>query len=136
MIENAIKRYHNKAIDSAAVIQELIAIAKEIENAKRRGEELNLTEEELAFYDALSNNESAREILGTEVLSEIARELTDTLRKNISIDWEVRETVRATLRVKIKRLLRKYGYPPDKQQIAADLVLKQAETISKEWIKT
>ncbi|AEK19763.1 HsdR family type I site-specific deoxyribonuclease [Methanococcus maripaludis X1] len=134
MIENAIKRYHNKAIDSAAVIQELIAIAKEIENAKRRGEELHLTEEELAFYDALSDNDSAKEILGTEVLSEIARELTDTLRKNISIDWEVRETVRATLRVRVKRLLKKYGYPPDKAQIAADLVLKQAETISKEWM--
>lgn len=133
MIEDAIKRYQSKAITSAQVIQELIDIAKQIREDKSKGKELGLTDEEEAFYDALANNQSAIDILGDQMLKKIAIELTDIVKKNASIDWTIKKNVQANLKVQIKRLLKKYGYPPDKQQMAADLVLEQAESFAGVW---
>jgi type I restriction enzyme R subunit len=99
----------------------------------KRGEKLNLTEDEIAFYDALADNESAIEALGNETLKTIARELVETVRKNVSVDWTLRESVQAKLRVMVKRTLKKYGYPPDKQQKATDTVLEQAKLLCKDW---
>lgn len=101
--------------------------------AHLRGEELNLSEEELAFYDALEVNDSAVKVLGDETLRTIARELADTIRKNVTIDWTLKESIQAKLRVMVKRVLRKYGYPPDKQKKATDTVLEQAAMICKDW---
>ena len=101
--------------------------------ANRRGEKLNLTEEELAFYDALETNDSAVKILGDETLRTIAHELVKTIRKNVTIDWTVKEGVKAKLRTMVKRILRKYGYPPDKQEKATQTVLAQAELLCAEW---
>ncbi|MBN1155830.1 type I restriction endonuclease subunit R [candidate division KSB1 bacterium] len=134
MLEDAITKYNNRSIDAAQVIMELVEIARNLQEAQKRGERLNLTDEEIAFYDALANNQSARDILGDEILTKMARELSDKIRKNTSIDWKFRETVRAKLRVMVKRLLRDYGYPPDKQQMATDLVLEQAEVLSEYWV--
>jgi len=134
MLENAIKRYQNRAIETVQVIEELIALAKDMREADRRGEKLRLSEEELAFYDALEVNDSAVRVLGEPILKTIARELVETVRKNVSIDWAVRETVRAKLRVLVKRILRKHGYPPDKQEKAAQTVLEQAELLCTEWV--
>ncbi len=136
MLEEAILKYQNRSIDSAQVIAELIDLAKNIREAHTRGEELGLSDEEIAFYDALADNESAKEILGDEVLKKIAREMTEIVKKNTSIDWKLRETVRAKLRVIVKRLLKKYGYPPDKTLMATDLVLEQAEVLSDKWSET
>lgn len=136
MLEIAIKKYQNRGIDSAQVIAELIELAKEVREAQKRGEELGLTDEEVAFYDALADNGSAREILGDELLKKMAIELTELIKKNTSIDWKLRETVRAKLRIMVKRLLKKYGYPPDKQAMATDLVLEQAELLSDKWVET
>ncbi|MBI5072660.1 DUF3387 domain-containing protein, partial [Candidatus Woesearchaeota archaeon] len=133
MLEEAIRKYQNRSIDSAQVIQELIKIAREIRDDKSRGKELGLTEEEEAFYDALDDHDGARDALGDDILKEMARELSELVRKNATIDWTLRETVQANLRRMVKRLLRKYGYPPDKQQMATDLVLKQAELFAEEW---
>lgn len=133
MLEETIRRYQNRAIEAAQVIEELIALAKEMRNANARGEKLGLSEEELAFYDALETNDSAVKILGDKILKTIARELVETVRKNVTIDWTIRENVRAHLRVLIKRILRKYGYPPDKQEKATQTVLEQAEVLSEEW---
>ncbi|PIN79451.1 DEAD/DEAH box helicase, partial [Candidatus Woesearchaeota archaeon CG10_big_fil_rev_8_21_14_0_10_34_8] len=133
MLEEAIRRYQNRSIDSAQVIQELIELAKQIRDDKSRGKELGLSEEEEAFYDALDDNDGARDTLGDDVLKIMARELSELVRKNASIDWTLRETVQANLRRMVKRLLRKYGYPPDKQQMATDLVLKQAELFADDW---
>lgn len=116
------------------MIEELIKLAREMREAEARGEELGLSEEELAFYDALAVNESAVEVLGDEALREIARELVEALRKSVTIDWTMRENVRAQLRVKVKRILRKRGYPPDGQETATQTVLEQAETLSREWL--
>ena len=112
MLEQTVRRYRNRAIEAAQVIEELIALAKEMREADRRGEELGLTDDELAFYDALETNDSAVKILGDEVLRGIARELVDTVKRNTTIDWTMREDVRAQLRVLVKRILRKHGYPP------------------------
>ena len=101
--------------------------------AQKRGEQLKLTEDEVAFYDALEVNDSAVKVLGDDTLKNIARELVETVRNNTTIDWTVRETVRAKLRVMVKRILRKYGYPPDKQEKATITVLQQAELIAKDW---
>jgi type I restriction enzyme R subunit len=101
-----------------------------------RGIKLNLTEEEIAFYDALADNESAKQVLGDETLHKMARELVETVRKNVRTDWTLRENVQARLRVLVKRLLKKYGYPPDKQQIATDTVLDQAKLLCKDWAET
>jgi type I restriction enzyme R subunit len=133
LLEESIRRYQNRAIEAAQVIEELIALAKEMREASARGEQLGLTEEELAFYDALETNDSAVKVLGDEALRLIARELVETVRKNVTIDWTLRENVRAQLRVLVKRILRKYGYPPDKQEKATQTVLEQAEVLSAEW---
>ncbi len=133
MLENALKKYQNRAIETAQVIEELIALAKEMNAANARGETLGLTEDELAFYDALETNDSAVKVLGEPTLKKIARELVTNVRKNVTIDWTVRENVRAQLRVQVKRILRKYGYPPDKQDKATATVLEQAAVLSAEW---
>ena len=133
MLEEAILKYQNRSIDSAQVIALLIEQAKQIRKELDRGEELGLTDEEIAFYDALADNGSARDILGDDTLKIIARELSEKVREKATIDWKQRESVRAELRVMVKRLLKKYGYPPDKTAMATDLVLQQAETMSELW---
>jgi type I restriction enzyme R subunit len=133
MLEQTLRRYQNRAIEAAQVIEELIRLAKEMREASARGEQLGLSEDELAFYDALETNDSAVKVLGDETLRTIARELVETVRRNVTIDWTLRETVRAQLRVLVKRILRKYGYPPDKQEKATQTVLEQAEALSGEW---
>lgn len=129
MLERSIRAYQNRSVQTATVIEELIALAKEMREAERRGEDLGLTDEELAFYDALETNDSAVAVLGDETLRTIARELVETVRNNVTIDWTVRENVRAKMRVVVKRVLRKYGYPPDKQESATETVLEQAELL-------
>jgi type I restriction enzyme R subunit len=133
LLERSIRRYQNRAIETAQVIEELIALAKDMRAANARGEELGLTEDELAFYDALETNDSAVKVLGEPTLKTIARELVATVRKNVTIDWTLRENVRAQLRVVVKRILRKYGYPPDKQEKATQTVLEQAALLSETW---
>ncbi len=139
LLEQAIRRYQNRAIEAAQVIEELIALAKEMREADRRGEVLGLSEEELAFYDALETNDSdvgahgRAPLLGEPRLRTIARELVATVRSNVTIDWTLRENARAHLRVLVKRILRKHGYPPDKQDKATQTVLEQAELLSAEW---
>ncbi|MBZ0159150.1 MAG: type I restriction endonuclease subunit R [bacterium] len=133
MLEQAIRRYQNRAVEAAQVIEELIALAREMREADARGEQLGLAEDELAFYDALETNDSAVKVLGDDTLRHIARELVATVRANVTIDWTVRENVRAHLRVLVKRILRKHGYPPDKQEKATQTVLEQAEVLSAEW---
>ncbi|MDP2766765.1 MAG: DUF3387 domain-containing protein, partial [Candidatus Methanoperedens sp.] len=133
MLEKAIRRYQNKNIETAQVIEELIELAKEMREARDRGEKLNLKEDELAFYDALEVNDSAVKVLGDEVLKKIAQELAQTVRNNISIDWTLKESVQAKLRVMVKRVLKKHGYPPDKQKKATETVLEQAVLICKDW---
>jgi type I restriction enzyme R subunit len=133
MLEQTLRRYQNRAVEAAQVIEELIALAREMREARARGEQLGLSEEELAFYDALETNDSAVKVLGDETLRTIARELVETVRRNVTIDWTLRENVRAQLRVLVKRILRKYGYPPDKQEQATQTVLEQAEVLSELW---
>ena len=133
MLEQTLRRYQNRAIEAAQVIEELIALAKEMRAAAARGEELGLTEDEMAFYDALETNDSAVQVLGDETLRGIARELVETVRRNVTIDWTLRENVRAQLRVLVKRILRKHGYPPDKQEKATQTVLEQAALLSAGW---
>jgi type I restriction enzyme R subunit len=129
MLENSIRKYQNRAIETVQIIEELIGLARDIRESDKRGEELNLNEDEIAFYDALGVNDSAVKVLGDETLRTIAQELVKVVRANVTIDWTVRENVRAQLRVMIKRILRKYGYPPDKQAMATELVLEQAAVI-------
>ena len=129
MLEQSIRRYQNRAIEAAQVIEEMIGLAKDMRRAHERGEALKLSEEELAFYDALETNDSAVKILGDDTLRTIAREVAEAVRKNVTIDWTMRENVRAQLRVIVKRILRKYGYPPDKQEKATKTVLEQAEVL-------
>jgi len=133
LLEDAIRRYQNRAIETAQVIEELIALAKAMREADRRGENLGLTEDEIAFYDALEVNDSAVKVLGDETLRTIAQELVRTVRENVRIDWTARENVRAQMRVMVKRILRRYGYPPDKQARATELVLEQAEVLCRDW---
>jgi len=129
MLEKTIRAYQNRTIETAAVIQELIELAKHMREAHQRGEQLHLTEEELAFYDALEVNDSAVKVLGDEALRKIAQELVDTVHRNVTIDWTVKESARARIRAMVKRILRKYGYPPDKQDKATATVLEQAEIL-------
>jgi len=129
MLKEALRKYHNQAIAAAQVIEELIAIAKEMRAAQRRGERLGLTEDEAAFYDALAANESAVEVLGDETLKSIAQELVERVRKSVTVDWSRRESARDQLRVLVKRILCKHGYPPDKQEQATQLVLEQTEVL-------
>ena len=133
MLEQTLRRYQSRAIEAAQVIEELIGLAKDMREANARGERLGLSEDELAFYDALETNDSAVQVLGDDTLRDIARELVDTVRRNVTIDWTLRENVRAQLRVLVRRILRKYGYPPDKQAKATQTVLEQAEVLSESW---
>ena len=134
LLEDAIKAYTNKSIETAQVIQELIDLAKKIREEQNRGKDLGLNDDEVAFYDALADNESAKDVLGDETLRVIARELVSTVKKNITIDWSVRESVQAKLRLIVKRILRRYGYPPDKQEKATITVLEQAKRLGQGWV--
>lgn len=136
MLENAIKKYHNKILTAAEVIEELIKLSKDIVEMDAEAKSMDLTDFEYAFYTAVANNESARELMQQDTLRELAVVLTDTIRKNASIDWQIKESVRAKLKVAVKRLLRKYGYPPDMQMLATETVLKQAELIANELTST
>jgi type I restriction enzyme R subunit len=133
MLEQTIRRYQNRAIEAAQVIEELIQLARDMRAANARGQVLGLSEDELAFYDALETNDSAVKVLGDETLRGIARELVETVRNNVTIDWTLRENVRAQLRVLVKRILRKHGYPPNKEEKATQTVLEQAALLSAEW---
>lgn len=132
-LEDAIARYHANAITTAEVLQELIKLAQDIRSARSRGEEQGLSQDEIAFYDALAENESALQVIGDDKLRVIAHELLVSLRENVSVDWAHRESARARLRVLVKRILRKYGYPPDLQDAAVQTVLQQAEALTAEW---
>ena len=133
MLEQTLRRYQNRAIEAAQVIEELIELAREMREASSRGEKLGLSEDELAFYDALETNDSAVQVLGDETLRAIAQDLVQTVRSNVTIDWTLRENVRAQLRVLVRRILRRHGYPPDKQEKATITVLEQAELLSEGW---
>ena len=133
MLERTIRHYQNRAIEAAQVIEELIGLARKMREANARGERLRLSEEELAFYDALETNDSAVQVMGNEKLRTIAQELVETVRNNVTIDWTLRENVRAHLRTLVKRILRRHGYPPDKQEKATQTVLEQAEVLSTGW---
>ncbi len=133
MLGQSLSRYQNRAIEAAQVIEELIELARQIRESNARGEALGLNEEEVAFYDALEANDSAVQVLGNDTLRAIAQELVTTVCANVTIDWTMRENVRAHLRVLDKRILRKNGYPPDKQEKATRTVLEQAEMLSQEW---
>jgi type I restriction enzyme R subunit len=135
MLEEAIRKYQNRAIEAAQVIEELIALAKDMREAQKRGEKLGLNEDEVAFYDALEVNDCAVKVLGDDILKTIAHELVAAVRRNVSVDWTVRENARAHIRVVVRRILRRYGYPPDKQEKATQTVLEQAEVLCKDFIE-
>ena len=133
MLADVILRYQNRSIETAQVMEELIAMAKKFREAAGRGETLGLGDDEVKFYDALANNESAVRELQDETLKKIAQELTANLRENLTVDWSERESVRAKLRLMVKRILRKYKYPPDLADAAVELVLEQAQSLGQEW---
>jgi type I restriction enzyme R subunit len=133
MLREAIRKYENRTVEATQIIAELIKLAKDMREAYQRGDKINLTEDEIAFYDALEVNDSAVKILGDETLQQIARELVESIKSNVTIDWTKRANVRAKLRLAVKKILRKYGYPPDKQEKATQTVLEQAEVIAKDW---
>jgi len=133
MLEKAIRKYQNRAIEAAQVIEELIKLAREMREPQQRGENLGMTDDEIAFYDALEVNDSAVKVLGDDTLKTIAHELVEAVRRSVTIDWTFRGNARAQIRVIVKRILRKYGYPPDKQEKATQTVLEQAEVLCKEW---
>ena len=135
-LEAAIARYHANAITTVQVLEELIGLARDIRAARERGEETGLSDEEIAFYDALAENKSAQEVMGEPALRVIAHELVTSLRKSVTVDWMHRDAARARMRVLVKRILRKYGYPPDLQDAAVQTVLQQAEALSAEWAGT
>ncbi|OUQ85786.1 DEAD/DEAH box helicase [Brevibacillus brevis] len=130
MLEESVRRYNNRTIETTQIIEELIQMAKDMDVALKRGENLGLIREELAFYDALASNQSAKELMGDVMLKQIAHELTKAIKNNIKVDWTLRENVRAQMKVTVKRLLKKYGYPPDLEKMAIDLVLQQAELMA------
>ncbi len=134
MLEQAIRAYQNRSLESAQILDQLISLAKEMREAHLRGESLNLSEDEVAFYDALEVNDSAVQVLGDDKLRMIARELVETVRRNTTIDWTLKESVKANLRRMVRRILNKYGYPPDKQAKAVQTVLEQAEALAKDWV--
>jgi type I restriction enzyme R subunit len=136
MLDGSITRYHNKIISAAEVIDELIKLSKHIVESDNAAQEMGLEPYEYAFYTAVADNESALELMGKDKLRELAVMLTETIRKNSTIDWTIKTTVRAKMKVAVKRLLRKYGYPPDMEQLATDTVLKQAEMIAAELVET
>jgi type I restriction enzyme R subunit len=133
MLDSAIRRYQNNLLTTAEIIEELIRIAREIRTADKRGEDLGLSEDELAFYDALETNDSAVKVLGDDLLRAIAREIAEKVKSNATIDWTIRESARAKIIVLVRRILKKYGYPPDKQPAAIELVMKQAENLADVW---
>jgi type I restriction enzyme R subunit len=133
MLKQSLQAYTNRAITTHEVIEELIRLAKDLRDAGKRGESLKLTDDELAFYDALSHNESAVQVLGDQQLAIIARELVEKIKQNVTIDWTIKETVRAKMRVLVKKIHRKYGYPPDLQEAATTTVLEQAEVLCADW---
>lgn len=133
MLEKTIQKYHNKNIEAVSVIEELIELAKNMRDAKNRGVDLGLTEYELAFYDALGVNDSAVQVLGDDILREIAMELVKAIKNNITIDWTLRQSVQAQMRVSVKKILRKYGYPPNQEKLAVKTVLEQANKVCEEW---
>jgi type I restriction enzyme R subunit len=133
MLEQSIMRYQNRSIEAAQVIAELVNLARDMREGHRRGEELGLTEDEVAFYDALETNDSAVKVLGDDTLKTIAHELVEAVRRNVTIDWTVKEGVKAKLRTIVKCILRKYGHPPDKQEKATLTVLEQAEALCIDW---
>ena len=133
LLADVIRRYQNRSIETAQVMEELIALAKNFRDAAHRGDALGLSDDEVKFYDALANNESAVSELQDETLKKIAHELTESLRSNLSVDWAERESVRAKLRLMVKRILRKYKYPPDLQEAAVELVLQQAQALGESW---
>lgn len=132
-LEQAIARYHTNAISTVEVLQELIQLARDIKEARKRGEDTDLSEDEIAFYDALAENESAVELMGNDSLKIIAHELLTGLKNNVTVDWSHRESARAKMRVLVKRILRRHGYPPDLQDSAVQMVLRQAEVLSAQW---
>jgi len=134
MLELALKKYENRAIETAQIIEELIELAKKIREAQKRGEDLGLNEDEIAFYDSLETNESAVRELGDEILKSIARELVKSLKANLKIDWTHRESVRAQIRLSIKKILKHYKHPPDRQEKAITSVIEQAEELYREWV--
>ncbi|MBZ0300539.1 MAG: DUF3387 domain-containing protein, partial [Anaerolineae bacterium] len=133
LLEQTIRRYQNLMIDKAEVINELIGMAKDMRDAQNRGEQLGLTDDEVAFYDALAQNNSAVEVMGDKQLAVIALKLVEAVRANVTIDWTVKQGARAKIRVLVKRLLREFGYPPDLQEAATELVLEQAEVLAAQW---
>ena len=133
MLASVIQRYQNRSIETAQVMEELIAMAKKFREAAGRGEAMGLTDDEVKFYDALANNESAVRLLDDEILKKIAQELTHSLRENLAVDWSERDSVRAKLRLMVKRILKKYKYPPDQAEQAVQLVLSQMEVLGDEW---
>ncbi|MEC9413088.1 MAG: type I restriction endonuclease subunit R [Pseudomonadota bacterium] len=134
-LQETLRKYNNRAIETAQVIEELIQMAKEFQDEIMREAELGLNPDEIAFYDALANNESAVRELGDEILKKIAVEITDKLRKSTTVDWQVRDSVRAKLKILVRRTLQRYKYPPDKSAEAVEMILKQAETLSNSWSK-
>ncbi|PWK19636.1 type I restriction endonuclease subunit R [Xanthomarina spongicola] len=136
MLENSIKKYQNKIISAAEVIEELIELANSIKNKDKEDKDTGLTKEELAFYYAIAENESAKEVLGNDILRELAVYLSEVVKNNATIDWTIKESVRAKLKVMVKRALRKFGYPPDLQKLATETVLKQAELLANHWSKS
>ncbi len=133
LLEQTIYRYQNRTIDAAQVIADLIELAKDVRDAGQRGETLGLNDDELAFYDALAKNQSAVEVMGDKQIAVIALKLVKSVRANVTIDWTVKESARAKMRILVKRILRKYGYPPDLQDAATKLVLEQAELLAAQW---
>lgn len=133
MLEQSVRRYQNRAIEAAQVIDELIRLAQEMRDAQSRGQDLGLSDDEVAFYDALADNQSAREVMGDDKLKFLAQELVQRVKQSVTIDWQIRENARAQIRVLVKRILRKHGYPPDMQQRATELVLEQAQVLCKDW---
>ncbi len=135
MLESAIKKYQNNLLTAAQVIEELVKLAKDIRESDKRGQAMNLGEDELAFYDALASNDNAKEVLGDKQLAMLAIKVFESVKNNTTIDWMLKESVRARLRRDVKRILNKYGYPPDQQLIATENVLKQAELMADELSK-
>jgi type I restriction enzyme R subunit len=133
MLEKSIQKYQNRAVETAQIIEEMIGLAKSMREADKRGEQLGLTSDEVAFYDALETNDSAVQVLGDDKLKLIAQELVRAVKGNLTIDWAVRDNVRANMRVIIKRLLNKHGYPPDKQKQATETILSQTENLCVGW---
>ena len=132
-LDETLRKYHNRAVDSVQVIEELIALANDIRANAAWAAELGLSQEEVAFYEALAENGSARELMAHETLRTLARLLVQTIRDSATIDWTRKEGVRAKMRIEVRKLLARYGYPPDLQKAAVDLVVRQAETIAVDW---